>query len=130
LSPISPRHSHKRSTIITTNTAFSEWGNILYNTTIATAIVDRLVENTEIFLLAGDAGGRRRLLDERDVLASYCTEHLMCLCHDGLLGARPFSDNPVFRALRAVAAHQRACQLIRIRTVFSLGATWCGCHHQ
>ncbi|MGA2120164.1 MAG: ATP-binding protein [Bryobacteraceae bacterium] len=40
---ISTRHSQKRSTLITTNTAFSEWGNILYNTTIATAIMDRLV---------------------------------------------------------------------------------------
>jgi DNA replication protein DnaC len=37
------------------NTAFSEWGSILYNTTIATAIADRLVENSEIFLLAGDS---------------------------------------------------------------------------
>jgi hypothetical protein len=37
------------------NTAFSEWGNILYNTTIATAIADRLVENSEIFLLGGDS---------------------------------------------------------------------------
>ena len=52
---ISTRHSHKRSTIITTNTALSEWGNILYNTTIATAIADRLVENSEIFLLGGDS---------------------------------------------------------------------------
>ena len=52
---ISTRHSNKRSTIITTNTAFSEWGNILYNTTIATAIADRLVENSEIFLLGGDS---------------------------------------------------------------------------
>lgn len=52
---ISTRHSHKRSTIITTNTAFSDWGNILYNTTIATAIADRLVENSEIFLLGGDS---------------------------------------------------------------------------
>lgn len=52
---ISTRHSHKRSTIITTNTAFSEWGSILYNTTIATAIADRLVENSEIFLLGGDS---------------------------------------------------------------------------
>lgn len=52
---ISTRHSHKRSTIIITNTAFSEWGNILYNTTIATAIADRLVENSEIFLLGGDS---------------------------------------------------------------------------
>jgi DNA replication protein DnaC len=50
---ISTRHSQKRSTIITTNTAFSDWGNILFNTTIATAIADRLVENSEIFLLGG-----------------------------------------------------------------------------
>jgi DNA replication protein DnaC len=26
----STRHSHKRSTLIATNTAFSDWGNILY----------------------------------------------------------------------------------------------------
>jgi DNA replication protein DnaC len=37
------------------NTPFSDWGNILYNTTIATAIADRLVENSEIFLLGGDS---------------------------------------------------------------------------
>ena len=52
---ISTRHAHKRSTLITTNTAFSDWGNILYNTTIATAIADRLVENSEIFLLGGES---------------------------------------------------------------------------
>jgi len=51
---ISTRHSRKRSTLITTNTPFSDWGNILYNTTIAT-IADRLVENSEIFLLGGDS---------------------------------------------------------------------------
>jgi DNA replication protein DnaC len=52
---ISTRHAEKRSTIITTNTGFSDWGNILYNTTIATAIADRLVENSEVFLLGGDS---------------------------------------------------------------------------
>ena len=52
---ISTRHSQKRSTIITTNTPFSDWGNILFNTTIATAIADRLVENSEVFLLGGDS---------------------------------------------------------------------------
>ncbi len=52
---ISTRHSQKRSTIITTNTAFSDWGNILFNTTIATAIADRLVENSEIFMFGGDS---------------------------------------------------------------------------
>ena len=52
---ISTRHSQQRSTVITTNTAFSDWGNVLYNTTVATAIADRLVENSEIFLLGGDS---------------------------------------------------------------------------
>jgi DNA replication protein DnaC len=52
---ISTRHAHKRSSVITTNTAFSEWGTILYNTTIAAAIADRLVENSEIFLLGGES---------------------------------------------------------------------------
>jgi DNA replication protein DnaC len=52
---ISTRHSQQRATVITTNTAFSDWGNVLYNTTIATAIADRLVENSEIFLLGGDS---------------------------------------------------------------------------
>jgi DNA replication protein DnaC len=37
------------------NTPFSDWGNILFNTTIATAIADRLVENSEIFLFGGDS---------------------------------------------------------------------------
>lgn len=50
---ISARHSQKRSTIITTNTTFSDWGNVLHNSTIAAAIADRLVENSEIFLLGG-----------------------------------------------------------------------------
>jgi DNA replication protein DnaC len=52
---ISGRHAPQRSTIITTNTTFSDWGNILYNTTIATAIADRPVENSEVFLLGGDS---------------------------------------------------------------------------
>lgn len=52
---ISTRHGEERSTLITTNTAFSDWGNMLYNTTIATAIADRLVENSEVFLLGGDS---------------------------------------------------------------------------
>lgn len=52
---ISGRHSRQKSTLITTNTPFSEWGNILYNTTIATAIVDRLVENSHILVLEGES---------------------------------------------------------------------------
>jgi len=52
---ISTRHARKRSTLITTNSAFSEWGNILHNTSLAAAIADRLVENSEIFLLGGES---------------------------------------------------------------------------
>ena len=52
---ISARYSFNRSTIITTNTPFAEWGNILNNTTIAAAIADRLVEESEVFLLGGDS---------------------------------------------------------------------------
>jgi DNA replication protein DnaC len=50
---ISTRHAERRSTVITTNTIFSEWGSILFNTTIAAAIADRLVENSEVFLMGG-----------------------------------------------------------------------------
>ena len=50
---ISTRHAERRSTVITTNSIFSEWGNILYNTTIAAAIADRLVENSEVFVMGG-----------------------------------------------------------------------------
>jgi hypothetical protein len=35
--------------------AFSDGGHILFNTTLATAIADRWVENSEIFLLAGES---------------------------------------------------------------------------
>jgi len=31
----------------------AEWGSILFNTTIPAAIADRLVENSEVFLLGG-----------------------------------------------------------------------------
>jgi DNA replication protein DnaC len=37
------------------NTPFSDWGDVLYTTTTAAAIADRLVENSEIFLLGGES---------------------------------------------------------------------------
>lgn len=52
---ISARHAAGRSTILTTNTPFSEWANILHDARSATAIADRLVENSEIFLLGGES---------------------------------------------------------------------------
>jgi len=49
---ISARHGQK-STIITTNLSFAKWGNIFDSTTVATAIADRLVYNSEILVLEG-----------------------------------------------------------------------------
>jgi DNA replication protein DnaC len=43
----------KKSTIITTNLPFADWGKILDNTTVATAIADRLIANSEILILEG-----------------------------------------------------------------------------
>ena len=48
---VATRHSRHKSTVITTNTAFSEWGNILFNTTIATAIADRLHDFTKAHVM-------------------------------------------------------------------------------
>jgi len=47
---ISTRHERK-SSIITTNLTFSEWGKIFDSTTVATAIADRLVYNSEILIM-------------------------------------------------------------------------------
>lgn len=49
---ISARHE-KKSTIITTNLPFAKWGTIFDGTTVATAIADRLVYNSEILILEG-----------------------------------------------------------------------------
>jgi DNA replication protein DnaC len=51
---ISARHE-KKSTIITTNRSFAQWGEIFDNTTVATAIADRLVYNSEILILEGSS---------------------------------------------------------------------------
>jgi DNA replication protein DnaC len=55
---ISARHE-KSSTIITTNLPFAEWGKIFDSTTVATAIADRLVYNSEILIMEG-ASYRKR----------------------------------------------------------------------
>jgi len=47
---ISGRHS-VGSTIITTNRTFKDWGEIFYNTTVASAAADRLAANSEVILL-------------------------------------------------------------------------------
>jgi len=49
---ISARHE-KKSTVITTNLPFADWGKIFDSTTVATAIADRLVNNSEVFIFEG-----------------------------------------------------------------------------
>lgn len=56
---ISARHE-KKSTIITTNLPFAQWGNIFDSTTVATAIADRLVYNSEILILEGKSYRKKR----------------------------------------------------------------------
>jgi len=51
---ISARHD-KKSTIITTNLPFADWGNIFDSTTAATAIADRLVYNSEVLIMEGSS---------------------------------------------------------------------------
>jgi DNA replication protein DnaC len=55
---ISQRHETK-STAITTNLPFAGWGKIFDSTTVATAIADRLVYNSLIFILEGSSYRKR-----------------------------------------------------------------------
>lgn len=51
---ISARHE-KKSTIITTNLPFADWGKVFESTTVASAIADRLVYNSEILIMEGSS---------------------------------------------------------------------------
>jgi len=55
---ISSRHQVK-STLLTTNLPFSEWGNVFDSTTVATAIADRLVHNSEVLIFGGESYRRK-----------------------------------------------------------------------
>jgi DNA replication protein DnaC len=55
---ISQRHQQK-STIVTTNLPFAEWGNVFDSTTVATAIADRLVHRSQVLILGGKSYRRK-----------------------------------------------------------------------
>jgi DNA replication protein DnaC len=55
---ISARHE-RCSSVITTNLPFAQWGNIFDSTTVATAIADRLVYNSEILIMEGSSYRKR-----------------------------------------------------------------------
>lgn len=56
---ISARHQVK-STVLTTNLPFAEWGNVFDSTTVATAIADRLVYNSEVLVFGGESYRRKQ----------------------------------------------------------------------
>jgi DNA replication protein DnaC len=56
---ISARHQI-RPTLLTTNLPFAERGNVFYSTTVATAIADRLVHNSEVLILGGSNYRRKQ----------------------------------------------------------------------
>jgi DNA replication protein DnaC len=45
--------------VITTNLPFAEWGTVFDSTTVATAIADRLVHNSEVVILGGTSYRRK-----------------------------------------------------------------------
>lgn len=55
---ISQRHETK-STVITTNLPFAQWASIFDSTTVATAIADRLVYNSQVVILEGKSYRKR-----------------------------------------------------------------------
>jgi DNA replication protein DnaC len=55
---ISARHQGK-STLLTTNLPFAEWGEVFDSTTVATAIADRLVHNSEVLIFGGESYRRK-----------------------------------------------------------------------
>jgi DNA replication protein DnaC len=55
---ISQRHTVK-STLLTTNLPFADWGKIFDSTPVATAIADRLVHNSEVLILGGPSYRRK-----------------------------------------------------------------------
>jgi DNA replication protein DnaC len=55
---ISRRHERK-SLVVTTNLAFSDWPSIFPNATSAVALIDRLVHHADVLVIKGDSWRRR-----------------------------------------------------------------------
>ena len=50
---LSQRYEARRSTAVTTNKPFGEWNQTFHNDAMAHAVIDRLVERSEVFHLEG-----------------------------------------------------------------------------
>ena len=53
------RRHEKKSTLITTNKAFSEWGEVFPNASCVVAMIDRLVHHAEILSIKGESFRRK-----------------------------------------------------------------------
>jgi len=62
----------KRSTIITTNKAFQEWGSIFPNAMCVSALVDRLMHNAELVVIKGKSFREREAVERAQSRAKGC----------------------------------------------------------
>jgi DNA replication protein DnaC len=63
---ISRRYEHG-SIILTTNRGIADWGQIFEDTTVATAVLDRLLHHASVLSVTGDSYRMRR---HRDAIAA------------------------------------------------------------
>lgn len=56
----------KKSTIVTSNINFDEWGKILHDERVANAIIDRLLHHAEVISITGDSYRLRHHLSKRE----------------------------------------------------------------
>ena len=63
---VSRRYQHK-STVVTTNRAFAEWGEVFPNAACVVSLIDRLMHRAEVVRIDGDSY-RAKEANERDTL--------------------------------------------------------------
>jgi DNA replication protein DnaC len=63
---ISRRYEHG-SIVLTTNRGIADWGHIFEDTTVATAVLDRLLHHASVLTVTGDSYRMRR---HRDAIAA------------------------------------------------------------
>ena len=68
--PASPVHYYSALYILTSNKGFAEWGELLGDTVIATAMLDRLLHHSHVLNIRGES---HRLRDKRQ--AGLLTSH-------------------------------------------------------
>jgi transcriptional regulator with XRE-family HTH domain len=71
---ISRRYEHA-SIILTTNRGIADWGHIFEDTTVATAVLDRLLHHATVLSITGDSYRMRRHRDALQALRPALTGH-------------------------------------------------------